>query len=305
MLKLRRTLLITTLLLAMCLGLAVPAWAADMTIILDGKELVSDVAPEVKNGVTFVPIRVVAENLGADVSYYPAADGIRLRNYLREPNDRTIKTETAQVTISESGMKFYAGKPVVEITHTAVAGGNISTQELHELMDESYPLLAAPYIKNNRMMVPLRFIAERIGFKVEYSDNRIIITTAKRLALDGVDIKDMLLEDDYVSKNKQVIFDAITLLQESRGEQCPAASDYAYVTPKLSFRNADGEVVAIWQFAAPKGESWQEQPFSILYLHDRLNDVWYTADQTVYDKLYNANLENYLLPPYYAFERLN
>ena len=135
----------------MCLGLAVPAWAADMTIILDGKELVSDVAPEVKNGVTFVPIRVVAENLGADVSYYPAADGIRLRNYLREPNDRTIKTETAQVTISESGMKFYAGKPVVEITHTAVAGGNISTQELHELMDESYPLLAAPYIKNNRM----------------------------------------------------------------------------------------------------------------------------------------------------------
>ena len=58
MLKLRRTLLITTLLLAMCLGLAVPAWAADMTIILDGKELVSDVAPEVKNGVTLVPIHM-------------------------------------------------------------------------------------------------------------------------------------------------------------------------------------------------------------------------------------------------------
>ena len=42
----------------MCLGLAVPAWAADMTIILDGKELVSDVAPEVKNGVTLVPIHM-------------------------------------------------------------------------------------------------------------------------------------------------------------------------------------------------------------------------------------------------------
>ena len=40
-----------------------------ITIWLDGRELEMDVAPEVKNERTMVPIRAVAEALGADVSW--------------------------------------------------------------------------------------------------------------------------------------------------------------------------------------------------------------------------------------------
>ena len=299
------------LLCVLCLVLILlpgSAFAVDVTMILDGRQLVSDVAPEVKNGVTFVPVRVVTENLNANVDYLPA-DGenaayVSVYNYLQKERVRQVNTGTAQVKLYENHMYFYAGDAHGYVGYNMVAGGDISAQEASALTKESYPLLAAPFIKNNRMMVPLRFIAERIGFTVDYADGKIVMISSEKLMLDGVELQDMLLEDNYVTKNKTLISSTVELLESARGKQCAAVSDYAYVTPKLAFRNAAGETVAIWQFAAPQGESWDNQPFSALYLHDRLNDIWYIADQTVYDELYNANLENYFLPPYYAFEKI-
>lgn len=303
------------LLLMLCVGVcasglaSAPAFAADITMILDGKEIVSDVAPEVKNGTTFVPVRVVSENLNATVEYVPADDEnpahVDVDNYLVKQRIREVKTAKAQAKLFEGPIRFFDGDPNAYVCYSAIITGDMSTQEMNELTTEKYPLLAAPYIKNNRMMVPLRFIAERIGFTVDYADGKIVMTSGERLELDGVEIKDMLMDDDYVTNNKILINSTIDLLQSARGEQCSAVSDYAYVTHKLAFRNAGGEVVAIWQFAAPAGESWQEQPFSALYLHDRLNDIWYTADWTVYDELYNNSLENSFLPPYYSFEKLS
>jgi hypothetical protein len=296
-----------TVLLAviMTLCVAIPAFAADITMILDGKEIVSDVAPEVKNGTTFVPVRVVIENLNADVAYVPANDEnparVDIDNYLLEQPIREVKTATAQAKFWEHSMTFYDGDPNAYVHYSAIITGNMSTKEMNELTEEKYPLLAAPYIKNNRMMVPLRFIAERIGFTVDYADGKIVMTSGERLELDGVEIKDMLKDDDYVTNDRELIGSAIKLLKNARSEQCSAVSDYSNVSPKLSFRNAGGEIVAIWQFAAPKGESRHNQPFSALYLHDRLNEVWYTADQTVYDELYNNNLENCFYPPFFGF----
>jgi hypothetical protein len=299
-----------TVLLAviMTLCMAIPAFAADITMILDGKEIVSDVAPEVKNGTTFVPVRVVIENLNADVAYVPANDEnparVDIDNYLLEQPIREVKTATAQAKFWEHSMTFYDGAPNAYVNYSAIITGDMSTKEMNELTEEKYPLLAAPYIKNNRMMVPLRFIAERIGFTVDYADGKIVMISGGRLELDGVAIKDMLMDDDYVTNNRDLIDSTIDLLQSARGEQCSAVSDYAYVTHKLTFRNAGGEIVAIWQFAAPKDEGWQDQPFSALYLHDRLNDVWYTADPIIFDDLYNDRLGNSFLPPYYDFTKL-
>jgi hypothetical protein len=299
-----------TVLLAviMTLCMAIPAFAADITMILDGKEIVSDVASEVKNGTTFVPVRVVIENLNADVEYVPANDEdpayVNIDNYLVEQRIREVKTATAQAKLFEGSIKFYDGDPNAYVRYGAIITGNMSTKEMNELTHEKYPLLAAPYIKNNRMMVPLRFIAERIGFTVDYADGKIVMTSGERLELDGVEIKDMLKDDDYVTNDRELIGSAIKLMKNARGEQCSAVSDYSNVSPKLSFRNAGGEIVAIWQFAAPKGESRHNQPFSALYLHDRLNDVWYTADPIIFDDLYNDNLGNSFLPPYYDFTKL-
>lgn len=153
-------------------------------------------------------------------------------------------------------------------------------------------------MKNNRIMVPLRFIAEQIGFTVDYANMQISITSGKKLMLDGVEIKDMLLEDDYVTRNKSLMGDTIELLEAARGEQCKKPVEYAYITHELVFRNTASEAVAVWQFASPKsgGE---------VYLHDRLNDVWYSADGEVFAEKYSDNLENYFLPPFYSFDKIS
>jgi hypothetical protein len=43
-------------------------------IILNGKELKTDVPPEIKDGRTMVPIRAIAEGLGMEVAWDEAAD---------------------------------------------------------------------------------------------------------------------------------------------------------------------------------------------------------------------------------------
>lgn len=294
---------LTGLLLAgvMCLGMSGSAWAADMAITIDGSRIASDVAPEVKNGTTFVPLRVVSESLGADVRYIPANATepayACISNYLVEDRIRNIKTTTADITLTEDCMYFYAGEPMAYVAYDMMAGGEVSREEQRKLTREGYSLGAAAYVKNNRIMVPLRFIAEQIGFTVDYANMQISITSGKKLMLDGVEIKDMLLEDDYVTKNKSLISNTIKLLEAVRGTQCEKPADYVYVTHELVFRNAADEVVAVWQFASSAGKSE-------VYLHDRLNDVWYSADSDVFAEKYSDNLENYFLPPFYSFEKL-
>lgn len=299
----KKRMCLTGLVLAgvMCLGMSGSAWAADMAITIDGSRIVSDVAPEVKNGTTFVPLRVVSESLGADVEYIPANGSepacAYVSNYLVAERVRNIKTETADIKLTESGMYFYDGKAAAYVAYNMMAGGEVSSDEQKKLTHEEYPLTAAAYVKNNRIMVPLRFIAEQIGFTVDYADMQITITSNHKLVLDGVEIKDMLLEDDYVTKNKSLISNTIKLLEAVRGAECEKPADYVYVTHELVFRNTASEVVAAWQFASPKSGSE-------VYLHDRLNDVWYSADSDVFAEKYSDNLENYFLPPFYSFEKL-
>ena len=59
-------------LLMVWLGLAGQALAADaeIRIYLDGQFVQTPVQPEIVNGVTFVPLRVVSEELGADVQRF-------------------------------------------------------------------------------------------------------------------------------------------------------------------------------------------------------------------------------------------
>ena len=72
-----------------------------------------------------------------------------------------------------------------------------------------------PQIKNNRVMVPLRFIAETFGCVVDYKDHTVVITTEplskKFVSFEGqmaIITEDVTLQDPYVitedSKNKLV-----------------------------------------------------------------------------------------------------
>ncbi len=98
---------------------------------VNGKLPNFDVKPEIKNGRTLVPLRAIAESLGTDVKWDQVTQTITLTK-----GDTTIT-----LTIDAK---------------TATVNG----QEL--------PLDVAPTIKNNRTIVPLRFISEALKANVEY-----------------------------------------------------------------------------------------------------------------------------------------
>lgn len=98
---------------------------------LNGLPRTSEVAPEIVGGRTFVPVRIVAETYGADVTWNAAV--------------RTV------------GIKL--GDTTVELTigvNTALVNGAEQTLE------------AAPYIKAGRTMVPIRLVSEAFGLSVYY-----------------------------------------------------------------------------------------------------------------------------------------
>jgi hypothetical protein len=109
--------------------------------------LPSDVAPVVVRDTTFVPIRIVAQQFGAAVSWHPATRGI------------TITKPSAP------SLRLTVGSRV------ATAGNATIT------------LAAAPFVADNRTLVPLRFIAEAYGVPIRYetSSRTVQMTQDDRL----------------------------------------------------------------------------------------------------------------------------
>ena len=107
----------------------------DVTITMNGEIVSTDQPPVIKNSRTFVPVRVIAENLGAKVLY--------------------LSDEKA-VSIEKGGMHIYIpiGKKEMRISTTELAG--------------PVPLDVPAFIRNNRTMLPLRAIAEMFDMDVEW-----------------------------------------------------------------------------------------------------------------------------------------
>lgn len=111
---------------------AVPA-NASISIYLDGQKIDSDVAPFIVPGanVTMVPMRVISEGLGASILWNPA--------------DKTVTVRTPDLTI-----KMKLKRKTATVNGAAVA------------------LDAPVQFKSNRTMVPLRFVGEQLGLRVEW-----------------------------------------------------------------------------------------------------------------------------------------
>lgn len=113
-------------------GQAEPVWpATDIRVYLDGEPLASEVPPALKNDRTMVPVRALLEGMGATVSW----DGLRY-DVLAE--------------FGESRLFLKVGND------RAVVDGR------EVLLD------AAPYIAGDRVLVPLRFVAEAFGLQVQW-----------------------------------------------------------------------------------------------------------------------------------------
>lgn len=156
----RRILIITFASVCLWLTLAIPAMAAQtVKLYIDGVKVPTeqnndtgyymDVQPELKDGGTYMPLEVVSNYLTEDV--------------LWTTTDAYINSKDTKLTLT-LGSK------------TAVRN------------DTKVILAAAPYAKGGRAMMPTRFIAESLGYRVGYINGKVYIYT-EPLVIDGQTIK--------------------------------------------------------------------------------------------------------------------
>ena len=172
-----------------------PTYAANIQIKIDGVTIASDMNPEIKNNRTMVPLRVISENLGANVNW-----------------------SDSQVKITKNDMQV-----ILKLNnHKVVKNGKT------ELLD------AKPYVKNNRTFVPMRFLAETFGSNVNYINDIVTIDT-KPFVIDGVKVKALQYEYHQVMGGviEQIkgngYYEAIyNMIIENKGSKVEPPSDYTW-----------------------------------------------------------------------------
>lgn len=160
--------------LAACLVLSQGIYAASpIKILLNGQEIKGDVAPQVKSQRTFVPLRFVSEALGYKVDWFQ-------------------KDQSVSIAKGQKQIKLWLGKKALE------SQGKKSTMDI------------APYASQERTFVPLRFVAENLGVKVDWDQkNQTVLLTDDNLAgknvaksfLEGVDLTHLNPEEVAYVKN--------------------------------------------------------------------------------------------------------
>lgn len=125
-------------------------WLDRVWIYVDGQYIQTDIPAKTVQGRTMVPIRSVAAALGADVGWEDA---------------------TQQVTIQRAGTTI-----VMTLgSKTALVNG------------EPMEMDVAPYTENDRTLLPVRYVAEFFGQKVEWDAKKwhVLITEDKTVAGDS------------------------------------------------------------------------------------------------------------------------
>ncbi len=127
--------------------LSIPVFAKDdIKVIIDGTTQKFDVAPQIINDRTFVPMRAIFEALGARVIWDSESESI-----LAKMGDKSI---------------------------TAVIGNNRLTVD-----GDIINMDVAPQIVNDRTMVPVRFVSEALNADVRWDDDTKIIHITSTTAL--------------------------------------------------------------------------------------------------------------------------
>lgn len=115
-------------------------------VLLDGKALDFDVPPVIEEGRTLVPLRAVSEALGAEVKWLP---------------------EMRQVTAQKEGRKLELTVGSTEAYWSGPKDGHVVSLEV------------PPRIIDNRVLVPLRFLSEALGCRVDWDEatSTVLITS--------------------------------------------------------------------------------------------------------------------------------
>lgn len=137
----------SALILSLCLinGVSAAESLKEIKIEINGKSVVSDVAPFIDNDRTLVPIRVISENLGYSVNWDNQTRKVTVKN-----NDKSI-----ELTIGRKDVNVNGNKSSIDV---------------------------APMIKDERTFVPLRFISESFDNDVNWDNNTRTVRINKKEA---------------------------------------------------------------------------------------------------------------------------
>ncbi|MGE5653792.1 MAG: N-acetylmuramoyl-L-alanine amidase [Bacillota bacterium] len=136
----RRHLYIPLLILSLLLsGLVL---GQDLKLVIDGKPLVASPPPEIRDGRAFIPLRAALESLGATVDWVSQGG-----------KDYVVVTKHP-----------FQARLVIGDTKVTYADGTVLDMKV------------APYIKESRTMVPVRFLAEALGYQVNWDPQQYLVT---------------------------------------------------------------------------------------------------------------------------------
>lgn len=116
--------------------------AAEIGLYLDGKALNTDVSPVIVQNRSFVPVRSIFEKMGAEVTWISSRKQV------------IIRSSSARVVLNIDSTTAYVD-------------------------DDEIKLDVAPFIKEGRTMVPVRFISESLNYNVKWENNSVYITSKK------------------------------------------------------------------------------------------------------------------------------
>lgn len=215
----------SALILSLCLinGVSAVESLKDIKIEINGKNIVSDVAPFIDNDRTLVPIRVISENLGYSVNWDNQTRKVTVKN-----NDKSI-----ELTI---------GKKEVNIN-----GTNNSID-------------VAPMIKNERTFVPLRFISESFDNDVNWDNNtRTVRINKKENITSNISNKtNSIIDDtnnipqnsnskkqyiDYSEHNRKVIEDYYNRQKDNSYNYQPSYIPETVQPPKQNTYISDNDIL--------------------------------------------------------------
>lgn len=138
-------------LLLVCISMLMPAsaFADEITVLVNGEQLVTDVAPQIVNDRTMLPMRAIFEALGANVSWVE--------------KDRLIFATKGEYMI------------VMQIDNNQMSVQTVTSDE-----NTAISLDVAPFIYNSRTLVPVRAVAESLDAQVDWvAETRTVIINTK------------------------------------------------------------------------------------------------------------------------------
>ncbi|MDF2714951.1 MAG: repeat protein [Paenibacillus sp.] len=114
----------------------------NVKVVYGGKKIDFDAQPEISNGRTMVPVRIITEALGFEVKF-----------------DENPQTAERTVDLSKNGTTIRLTIDKTEVKKI-VNNGAATTKTID----------ASPYIKEDRTYVPVRFFAEELGLDVQWEN---------------------------------------------------------------------------------------------------------------------------------------